>query len=97
MKFGYEESGDGFLVSLQYQELKISSVPVSPEGINEGINELLESIRGEPGRRVPQLSDSTGIPAKTIERWVADLKQRGYIEYRGSKRSGGYYAIVKGA
>jgi ATP-dependent DNA helicase RecG len=108
MKFDYEESGDGFLVSLRYQEQKISSIPVSSEGINEGINEgisegvnegvneLLESIRNDPGRRVPQLSDSLGIPTKTIERWIANLKRQGSIEYRGSKRSGGYYAIIKG-
>jgi len=75
MTFEYEESGDGFLVTLRYQKQKISSVSVPPEGISEGINLLLEHIWSAPGRRIPQMADSLGIPAKTIERWIADLKR----------------------
>ncbi len=97
MTFEYEESGDGFLVTLRYQKQKISSVSVPPEGISEGIsegiNQLLEHIRSAPGRRIPQLADRLGIPAKTIERWIADLKRQGRIEYRGSKKAGGYYMV----
>jgi DNA-binding MarR family transcriptional regulator len=64
-----------------------------PEGISEGINLLLEHIRSAPGRRIPQMADRLGIPAKTIERWIADLKRQGRIEYRGSKKAGGYYMV----
>ena len=98
--FDYEECGDGFLVSLRYQKQKISSTSIVPEGIsegisegiNEGINELLGFIRNEPGRRIPQLSKELRIPAKTIERWIRGLKSRGLVEYRGSNRTGGYFA-----
>jgi len=105
MTFEYEESGDGFLVTLRYQKQKISSVSVSPEGITEGISEgitegiteginlLLEHIQSAQGRRIPQMADRLGIPAKTIERWIADLKRQGRIEYRGSKKAGGYYIV----
>jgi ATP-dependent DNA helicase RecG len=93
MEFAYEESGDGFLVSLGYRQQKISSASVSPEGISEGINLLLEHIRSAPGRRISQMADRLGIPAKTIERWIADLKRHGRIEYRGSKKAGGYYMV----
>jgi ATP-dependent DNA helicase RecG len=93
MTFEYEESGDGFLVTLRYLKQKISSVSVPPEGISEGINLLLEHIRSAPGRRIPQMADRLGIPAKTIERWIADLKRQGRIEYRGSKKAGGYYMV----
>lgn len=97
MEFAYEESGDGFLVNLSYRRQKVVSTPVSREGISEGIsggiNLLLEHIRNAPGRRIPQLSESLGIPAKTIERWIADLKRQGRIEYRGSKKLGGYYPV----
>ena len=92
MEFLYEESGDGFLVSLRYQKQKISSSVVR-EGINEGINALLEYILNAPGKRIPQLAQGLGIPAKTIERWVADLKRQGRIEYRGSKKGGGYFLV----
>jgi hypothetical protein len=33
------------------------------------------------------------VPAKTVERWLAELKGKGRIEYRGSKKTGGYFAI----
>src|SRR4030066_736912 len=106
MELAYEESGDGFLVSLRYQQQKVSSTPASPEGkrggisegISEGISLLLEHIRNVPGKRIPQLSVSLGLPAKTIERWIANLKrQGGCIEYRGSKKAGGDYAVNGGA
>ena len=93
MELAYEESGDGFLVSLRYQRQKVSSTPEFPEGISEGISLLLEHIRNVPGKRIPQLSVGLGLPAKTIERWIANLKRQGCVEYRGSKKAGGYYAV----
>lgn len=54
----------------------------------------LEAVRQHPGYRVPQLSTATGIPAKTVERHVADLISRHLVEHRGSKKTGGYYAII---
>ena len=99
MEFSYQESGEGFLVRLQYQQQKISSFNTR-EGITEGITEggglLLEEIRNMPGRRIPQLTERLKIPQKTIERWIAELKRQGLIEYRGSKRTGGYYGVSKG-
>jgi len=44
MEFAYEESGDGFLVNLSYRRQKVVSTSVPREGINEGINLLLEHI-----------------------------------------------------
>lgn len=35
----------------------------------------------------------TGIPAKSIERYLSDLKQCGLIVYKGSNGSGGYYIV----
>jgi hypothetical protein len=35
------------------------------------------------------------IPVKTIERWIALLKRDKKIEYRGSKKNGGYYNICR--
>ena len=77
----------------EYQRQKVSSTPVPHEGISEGISLLLEHIRNVPGKRIPQLSVGLGLPAKTIERWIANLKRQGCIEYRGSKKAGGYYAV----
>lgn len=72
------------------------------EGINEGINEgvnggasggvslLLELIQRSPGLRTPQISKAVGVPVKTLERWIKKLKEDGFIEFKGSTKSGGY-------
>ena len=62
------------------------------EGVSEGVNLLIELIQKNPGNRVPQLAKTLGIPAKTIERWIKQLKEDGKIEFRGSPKNGGYWA-----
>lgn len=62
------------------------------EGINEGIKSLLEYISMYPSKRVSQIEKALNIPAKTLERWIKQLKNEDKIEYRGSKKSGGYFA-----
>lgn len=62
-------------------------------GLNTPQRRVLDAVRQHPGYRVPQLSASTGIPAKSIERHIAALIARGLIEHRGSKKTGGYYPL----
>lgn len=61
--------------------------------LNAGQQAVLECIKENAGFRVPRLSDLTGIPAKSIERHVKALTERGLITFRGSKKSGGYYVV----
>ena len=63
------------------------------ERINEGIKSILEFIQSNLGQRVSQISQSTGIPAKTLERWIKQLKEQNKIEFRGSKKTGGYWEV----
>ena len=63
------------------------------EGISEGINRLYKYIKNHEGLRVSQLSEALNIPSKTLERWVSSLKIENKIEYRGSKKTGGYFAL----
>jgi ATP-dependent DNA helicase RecG len=60
-------------------------------GINEGINELLQFIKGTPGKRTNEIAETIDVPAKTVEKWIAILKKKGKIEFKGSKKTGGYY------
>ena len=92
MNFQYEESGDGFLVTLSYLHQKTTS-DSADEGINEGINELLEQIRKIPGQRVPHYAKVLKASSKTIERWISELRERGAIEHRGSNKTGGYWPL----
>jgi ATP-dependent DNA helicase RecG len=63
------------------------------EKVNEGINRLFNYIKVNPGHRVTHFKEQLEIPAKTIERWIKELKDDGKVEYRGSKKTGGYFPI----
>lgn len=63
------------------------------EGLNKGQQAILDCIKAHPGLRVPGIETETGIPAKSIERHVKVLIERNLIEHRGSKKTGGYYAL----
>lgn len=43
--------------------------------------------------RITAISTFTGIPAKTIERYLSELKRYGLVIYKGSSNSGGYYIV----
>ncbi|PIZ51085.1 ATP-dependent DNA helicase [Candidatus Woesearchaeota archaeon CG_4_10_14_0_2_um_filter_33_13] len=89
----FEEVGRQFVVTFKRKGVS-EAVGVSEgvsEGVFEGVNSLLESIRKNPGKRVPQLAKILSIPAKTIERWIKQLKEEGKIEFRGSPKKGGYW------
>lgn len=62
-------------------------------GINGGINELLEFIKINSGKRTNEIAETISVPPKTVEKWLAILKKEGKIEFKGSKKTGGYYTI----
>lgn len=62
-------------------------------GISAPQRVVLACITAHPGYSVQQISASTGIPAKSIERHVAALIDKNLIEHRGSKKTGGYYPL----
>ena len=66
------------------------------DGINAPQRVVLACITAHPGYNVPQISASTGIPAKSIERHISALIDHGLIEHRGSKKTGGYYLTHEG-
>jgi len=61
---------------------------------DEGINDVFHFIQNNHGLRTTQLCAALGIAPKTIERWISMLKSDGKIEFRGSKKTGGYYATL---
>ena len=78
----------------------LSSSPACPvlsgfpaEALSKGQQSVLDCIKANPGLRVPKLVEVTGIPAKSIERHIKVLIERGLIEHRGSKKTGGYHAL----
>ena len=78
------------------EEIKISAISAISAGQNKesaGQNKVLECIRVNPGWRIPRISEATNIPSKSIERHVKALIALGLIEHRGSKKTGGYFAL----
>lgn len=76
----------------QVRFVKKKTIHVNNEGINEGINELLEYIQKNPSKRVSHFEKEMNVPAKTLERWIKKLKEDEKIAFEGSKKSGGYVA-----
>ena len=63
-------------------------------GMAEAINEVINAaIRNEPGINKPRLVRLVGKSRATVERAIVTLVAAGKIEHRGSKKTGGYYAI----
>ena len=68
--------------------------PKSREGLNEGIKfDVFRLILERPGCRVPFLTKALPVSRATVERAVAALIIIGKIKHRGSKKTGGYYAV----
>ena len=69
------------------------------EGITEGITEdvkermrqVLVLLYKNEGIRIVDIEEQLDIPAKSLERYIRTFREAGIIEYKGAKRSGGYY------
>ena len=55
----------------------------------------LEYIRQHEGCQVKQISAELNVPVDTIDKHIRVLVKNGFIERRGSKKTGGYYPVTK--
>ena len=64
---------------------------ISPKGkINVEIK-IKNVIKISPGIKREAILLKTGIPLRSIDRYLKSLKDAGTVEYRGSKKTGGWY------
>lgn len=61
--------------------------------VREKLITLLDAIQSHLGTRTSALQELINIPEKTLERHIKILKDAGLVEYRGSKKTGGYYIV----
>ena len=87
----FENFSHGFRVTFFKQKSDNNTNEGISEGISEGLNLLLKYIKENPNQRVTHLQQALNIPSKTIERWIKKLKDENKIEYKGSKKTGGYF------
>ncbi len=52
---------------------------------------VLDNINSKPGIKSLGLSDATGIPKKTVDRYLSELKKANIIRYEGSDKNGGFH------
>ncbi len=89
-----EVRGGTFYITIFRKARKVnpSSVLIN-DAINDAISDAInDAIKSRPGVKKVELVKIIGKSKPTIERAIALLKQQGRIEYRGSKKTGGYYA-----
>jgi len=63
------------------------------EGVNEGVKTLYELIKKYPNNRSTFFVKKMDTSIKNIERWIKQLKSEDKIEFKGSPKTGGYFAI----
>lgn len=87
------EDVDGFMrvTILKNTEKKLLPDGGISGGISGGIKDLLIYINDNPGKRTNEIAETMNIPSKTIEKWIAKLRTKDLIEFRGSKKTGGYW------
>ena len=80
----FEEIQKGFQVTVYKETIK--------ENLNEGVKNLYNVIIQYPNHRTPFYAETMNTSIKNIERWLKQLKKEKKVEFKGSSKTGGYYA-----
>lgn len=99
------ELANGFVyLTIRFKQ---SLTPYLSGGVNDGVNggerggvnalgeslkQVYDLIHGNPGIKANQIAERLGRSINTIEKQLSRLKEKSQIEYRGSAKTGGYYA-----
>ncbi len=59
--------------------------------LNEREKQVLQMLSKSPGLRTNELSSLADVSLSTISRTLKNLIGLGLVEYRGAKKTGGYY------
>jgi len=89
MRFDYEESGDGYLVSLGYSQQKTATTPkATPKATPKTKERLLELIKKNNQITREELSQRLGIGINGVKQQILKLKKEGILERVGDNRTG---------
>jgi ATP-dependent DNA helicase RecG len=67
---------------------------LSPK-VKQRMMAILSTIDKNPGLRTTDISTNTGIPIKSIERHLSELKRAGLVVFKGSNKTGGYHIVKR--
>ena len=92
----FEEFVHGFRVTLFKQKLEEGANGVVSGVVNGVVNteisHLYNFIKSHPNQKANAISQALNIPLRTIQRWIKQLREEDKIEFKGSPKTGGYYA-----
>jgi ATP-dependent DNA helicase RecG len=93
-----------FMVYATIRLAKEAAGKVAGNGdLNGDVNGLVSSLKGSlkevymivlnnPGIKIGQVAEARGKSESTVWKQLTSLRKMGLIEYRGSDKTGGYYA-----
>ena len=87
MNFDYEESGDGYFVSVNYREQKTVTTPKTTPKTRE---RLLELIGHNSRVTREELAQQLGISITGVKQHILKLKKEGVLERIGGNRFGSW-------
>ena len=89
MRFDYEESGNGYLVTLGYSQQKTVTTPKAiPKTTPKTRDRLLELITENNQITREELSEQLGIGINGVKQQILKLKKEGILERVGDNRTG---------
>jgi ATP-dependent DNA helicase RecG len=66
------------------------------QSISPAVLKVLECIENQPGCRQNGLAQQTGISERRVKRYIAELKKKNLVEFRGAPKNGGYWVVDRG-
>lgn len=104
------EEGDVFKLTIKYDTGGDEGVNKKNEGVSEGVNGPINELASEPlngneihiisllkinpGMNREDIAVSLNRGITSVKRYISSLKEKNLIEYRGSRKTGGYYIIT---
>ena len=81
---------DDFLIKQNYMK---NIFYKNEKPLDVGVNEVFEYIKKHQPIKASIIADNfQTVTKRTIERWLKQLKEEDKIEFRGSSKTGGYFA-----
>ena len=59
--------------------------------LSRSLKEVFSIVKSFPGIKIKQIAEIRNRAESTRSKQLAELKKKGFIEYRGADKTGGYY------
>ncbi|MCF8037538.1 MAG: hypothetical protein K9K62_11755 [Desulfobacteraceae bacterium] len=64
-------------------------------GVSGGVNNLLDFIKANPGKKSREIKAALNLPQRTLERWLKELREQKKIKFQGPPKTGGIIFWMK--